>query len=343
MRHLMNPMDFSVEELDKLFDLAADIEKDPKKYAHMCEGKKLATCFYEPSTRTRLSFESAMINLGGSVIGFSDAGSSSAAKGESVSDTIRVISCFADICAMRHPKEGAPMVAASRSGIPVINAGDGGHQHPTQTLTDLLTIRSLKGRLDNFTIGICGDLKFGRTVHSLVNALARYDKVHFVFISPEELRIPSYLREMLWDKALSFEEVIRLIPDPGDPSFPSGHVTNSIAPAWAMFLATVPGRIINGEGRVTGRSYDCLRCLGWKGEGADPRTVHMFSIAAVILSVLIGVSRLYLGVHFPTDVLGGFIIGMLAATIVYNVMLRIEDKRGVIGSVRSEEADGAAE
>ncbi|MBR3307470.1 MAG: aspartate carbamoyltransferase [Lachnospiraceae bacterium] len=210
MRHLMNPMDFSVEELDKLFDLAADIEKDPKKYAHMCEGKKLATCFYEPSTRTRLSFESAMINLGGSVIGFSDAGSSSAAKGESVSDTIRVISCFADICAMRHPKEGAPMVAASRSGIPVINAGDGGHQHPTQTLTDLLTIRSLKGRLDNFTIGICGDLKFGRTVHSLVNALARYDKVHFVFISPEELRIPSYLREMLWDKALSFEEVIRL-------------------------------------------------------------------------------------------------------------------------------------
>ena len=210
MRHLMNPMDFSVEELDKLFDLAVDIEKDPQKYAHMCAGKKLATCFYEPSTRTRLSFETAMLNLGGSVIGFSDAGSSSAAKGESVSDTIRVISCFADICAMRHPKEGAPMVAASRSGIPVINAGDGGHQHPTQTLTDLLTIRALKGRLDNFTIGLCGDLKFGRTVHSLVNALARYSNVRFVFISPEELRIPGYLRDMLWDKAITFEEVIRL-------------------------------------------------------------------------------------------------------------------------------------
>ncbi len=210
MRHLMNPMDFSVEELDKLFDLAADIEKNPEKYAHKCAGKKLATCFYEPSTRTRLSFETAMLNLGGSVIGFSDAGSSSASKGESVSDTIRVISCFADICAMRHPKEGAPMVAASRSGIPVINAGDGGHQHPTQTLTDLLTIRSLKGRLNNFTIGLCGDLKFGRTVHSLVDALSRYENVKFVFISPEELRIPGYLREMLWDKAITFKEVIRL-------------------------------------------------------------------------------------------------------------------------------------
>ena len=216
MRHLMNPMDFTVEELDKLFDLAADIEKDPEKYAHKCAGKKLATCFYEPSTRTRLSFETAMLNLGGSVIGFSDAGSSSAAKGESVSDTIRVISCFADICAMRHPKEGAPMVAASRSKIPVINAGDGGHQHPTQTLTDLLTIRSLKGRLNNFTIGICGDLKFGRTVHSLVNALARYENVKFVFISPEELRIPGYLRDMLWDKAITFKEVIRLEDVMGD-------------------------------------------------------------------------------------------------------------------------------
>ena len=210
MRHLMNPMDFSTEELNRLFDLAADIEKNPEKYAHKCEGKKLATCFYEPSTRTRLSFESAMLNLGGSVIGFSDAGSSSASKGESVSDTIRVISCFADICAMRHPKEGAPMVAASHSTIPVINAGDGGHQHPTQTLTDLLTIRSLKGRLDHFTIGLCGDLKFGRTVHSLVNALARYEDIHFIFISPEELRIPSYLREKLWESKLSFEEVIRL-------------------------------------------------------------------------------------------------------------------------------------
>ena len=173
MRHLMNPLDMTTEELDRLFDLANDMEQNMPKYAHLCEGKKLATCFYEPSTRTRLSFESAMLNLGGSVIGFSDAGSSSASKGESVSDTIRVISCFADICAMRHPKEGAPMVAASKSTIPVINAGDGGHQHPTQTLTDLLTIRSLKGRLGNFTVGLCGDLKFGRTVHSLIEALVR--------------------------------------------------------------------------------------------------------------------------------------------------------------------------
>ena len=177
MRHLMSPLDFSTEELEQLFDLANDIEANPSKYAHVCDGKKLATCFYEPSTRTRLSFEAAMLNLGGSVIGFSDAASSSASKGESVSDTIRVISCFADICAMRHPKEGAPKVAAERSLIPVINAGDGGHQHPTQTLTDLLTIRSLKGRLDHFTIGLCGDLKFGRTVHSLINALSRYEGV----------------------------------------------------------------------------------------------------------------------------------------------------------------------
>ena len=197
MRHLMSPLDFTTEELDQLFDLANDIEKHPDKYAHACEGKKLATCFYEPSTRTRLSFEAAMLNLGGSVIGFSDAGSSSAAKGESVSDTIRVISCFADICAMRHPKEGAPMVAADRSSIPVINAGDGGHQHPTQTLTDLLTIRSLKGRLDHFTIGLCGDLKFGRTVHSLINALVRYEGIKFIFISPRELMIPDYITDML--------------------------------------------------------------------------------------------------------------------------------------------------
>lgn len=210
MRHLMSPLDFSKEELDALFDLAADIEKNPEKYAHKCEGKKLATCFYEPSTRTRLSFESAMLSLGGSVLGFSDAGSSSASKGESVSDTIRVISCFADICAMRHPKEGAPMVAASRSTIPVINAGDGGHQHPTQTLTDLLTIRSLKGRLDNFTIGLCGDLKFGRTVHSLINALVRYENIHFIFISPEELRVPDYITDMLKEKGISYEECISL-------------------------------------------------------------------------------------------------------------------------------------
>lgn len=210
MRHLINPLDFTVEELDKLFDLANDMEKYPAKYAEICRGKKLATCFYEPSTRTRLSFEAAMLNLGGSVLGFSDAGSSSASKGESVSDTIRVISAYADICAMRHPKEGAPMVAASKSGIPVINAGDGGHQHPTQTLTDLLTIRSLKGRLGSFTIGLCGDLKFGRTVHSLIDALTRYADVKFVFISPEELRVPDYITEMLQEKNIPYEEVIRL-------------------------------------------------------------------------------------------------------------------------------------
>ena len=207
----MNPLDFSVEELDKLFALADDIEKDPAKYAHKCDGKILATCFYEPSTRTRLSFETAMTRLGGRVIGFSDAASSSASKGESVSDTIRIISCYADICAMRHPKEGAPMVAAEKSLIPVINAGDGGHQHPTQTLTDLLTIRSLKGRLDNITIGLCGDLKIGRTVHSLIEALVRYPNEKFVLISPEELRIPDYIREdVLKASGHEFEEVTRL-------------------------------------------------------------------------------------------------------------------------------------
>ena len=195
MRHLMSPLDFSVEELEKLLNLADDIGKNPKKYAHTCDDKRLATLFYEPSTRTRLSFEAAMMNLGGKVLGFSSADSSSASKGESVADTIRVVSCYADICAMRHPKEGAPLVASMASNIPVINAGDGGHQHPTQTLTDLLTIRSLKGRLDNITIGLCGDLKFGRTVHSLIEALVRYKNVKFVLISPEELRIPSYIRE----------------------------------------------------------------------------------------------------------------------------------------------------
>ncbi len=210
MRHLMSPLDFTTGELDKLFDLANDMEKHMERYAHICEGKKLATCFYEPSTRTRLSFEAAMLNLGGQVIGFSDAASSSASKGESVSDTIRVISCYADICAMRHPKEGAPMVAAQRSSIPVINAGDGGHQHPTQTLTDLLTIRSLQGRLSGLTIGLCGDLKFGRTVHSLIHALSRYDDIHFIFISPEELRIPDYITDMLKAKGIPYEEVIRL-------------------------------------------------------------------------------------------------------------------------------------
>ena len=188
MRHLMSPLDLSVEELNDLLALANDMERDPSKYAHACEGKKLATCFYEPSTRTRLSFEAAMLNMGGSVLGFASQDASSAAKGESVSDTIRVISCYADICAIRHPKEGAALVASLKSGIPVINAGDGGHQHPTQTLTDLLTIHSLKGGLSDLTIGLCGDLKFGRTVHSLIHALIRYPGVSFVLISPEELR-----------------------------------------------------------------------------------------------------------------------------------------------------------
>lgn len=210
VRHLMNPLDFTVDELERLFDLAGDIERNPAKYARVCEGKKLATCFYEPSTRTRLSFEAAMLNLGGEVLGFSEASSSSASKGESVSDTIRVISCYADICAMRHPKEGAAYVAASRSLIPVINAGDGGHQHPTQTLTDLLTIRSLRGSLSGYTIGLCGDLKFGRTVHSLINALTRYKDVSFIFISPEELKVPDYITDMLDEKGIGYEEVISL-------------------------------------------------------------------------------------------------------------------------------------
>ena len=211
MRHLMSPLDFSVEELDKLLDLAKDIEAHPAKYAHACAGKKLATLFYEPSTRTRLSHEAAMLNLGGSIMGFSSADSSSAAKGESVSDTIRTISCYADICAMRHPKEGAPMVACQHSSIPVINAGDGGHQHPTQTLTDLLTIRNVKGRLKNMTIGLCGDLKFGRTVHSLINALVRYEGIRFILISPEELRLPDYIRHEVLDRNnIPYEEVVRL-------------------------------------------------------------------------------------------------------------------------------------
>lgn len=211
MRHLMSPLDFSVEELDKLMELAGDIEENPENYAHACDGKILATCFYEPSTRTRLSFESAMLRLGGKVLGFASADSSSASKGESVSDTIRIISGYADICAMRHPKEGAAMVAAAKSEIPVINAGDGGHQHPTQTLTDLLTIHALKGHMDNLTIGLCGDLKFGRTVHSLIKALVRYPNVKFIFISPEELTIPGYIREdVLIKNKISFSEVRHL-------------------------------------------------------------------------------------------------------------------------------------
>ena len=217
MRHLMSPLDFTVEELDKLLDLANDIEKYPQKYAHACDGKKLATLFFEPSTRTRLSHEAAMLNLGGNVLGFSSADSSSASKGETVSDTVRMVSCYADIIAMRHPKEGAPMVAARHSSVPIINAGDGGHQHPTQTLTDLLTIRSLKGRLDNLTIGLCGDLKFGRTVHSLIHAFVRYPNIRFVLISPEDLRLPDYMRKDVLDKKeIPYKEVVRLeeaLPD----------------------------------------------------------------------------------------------------------------------------------
>lgn len=213
MRHIISPNDLSVSELDELLELAEEIIKDPKKYSDVCRGKKLATLFYEPSTRTRLSFEAAMLNLGGSVLGFSSADSSSAAKGESVADTIRVVSCYADICAMRHPKEGAPYVASLFSKIPVINAGDGGHNHPTQTFTDLLTIKNLKGRLNNLTVGFCGDLKFGRTVHSLINALSRYDNINIVLISPEELRIPSYLRTGVLDaNNIPYEEVRKLEP-----------------------------------------------------------------------------------------------------------------------------------
>ena len=211
MRHLMSPLDFSVEELNELLDLANDIENNREKYAQACAGKKLATLFFEPSTRTRLSHEAAMLNLGGNVLGFSSADSSSAAKGETVSDTVRMVSCYADIIAMRHPKEGAPMVASRYSSIPIINAGDGGHQHPTQTLTDLLTIRSLSGRLDNLTIGLCGDLKFGRTVHSLIQALVRYTNIKFILISPEELRLPGYIRKDVLEKQnIPYEEVERL-------------------------------------------------------------------------------------------------------------------------------------
>ena len=211
MKHLIDPMDLSIEEIDKILDLADKIIEDPKAYSEVCKGKKLATLFFEPSTRTRLSFEAAMLELGGSVLGFSEAQSSSAAKGESVSDTVRVVGCYADICAIRHPKEGAPLVASRKSIIPVINAGDGGHQQPTQTLTDLLTIRSLKHRLDNLTVGFCGDFKFGRTVHSLIKALSRYKNIKFVLVSPPELKIPLYLKaELLDKKGIEYKEVENL-------------------------------------------------------------------------------------------------------------------------------------
>ena len=200
MRNLLAIPDFSVKEIDNLRSVALDIEKNPKKYQEKCKHKKLATLFFEPSTRTRLSFESAMLSLGGSVLGFSDANSSSSSKGESLSDTIRVVSCYSDIIAMRHPKEGAPLVASKVSSVPIINAGDGGHNHPTQTLTDLLTIKKEKGRLDNFTIGFCGDLKFGRTVHSLIQALSRYEGIKIVLISPDELKLPDYVKKDVIEK-----------------------------------------------------------------------------------------------------------------------------------------------
>ncbi len=211
MKHLISPLDLSPDELSDLLDLAQDIYSAPEKYSHCCAGKKFATLFYEPSTRTRLSFEAAMLNLGGSVLGFSSADSSSAAKGESVADTIRVMSFYADICAMRHPKEGAPLVASMHASIPVINAGDGGHNHPTQTLTDLLTIKSLKGHLDGLTVGFCGDLKFGRTVHSLIHAMVRYPNTKFVLISPKELQVPAYIKEETLDPLnIPYEETTNL-------------------------------------------------------------------------------------------------------------------------------------
>ena len=207
MRSLIDINDLSTDEINRLIETANDIIANPDKYAEKCKRKKLATLFYEPSTRTRLSFESAMLELGGSVIGFSEATSSSSAKGESVADTARTVSCFADIIAMRHPKEGAPMVASLAASIPVINAGDGGHNHPTQTLTDLITISKEKGRLDNMTVGVCGDLKFGRTVHSLINALSRYEGIKFVMISPEELTVPDYvLQDVLQKKGIPYKE-----------------------------------------------------------------------------------------------------------------------------------------
>ncbi len=210
-RCIMSPLDLSVEELENLMSTAMDIMKDPGRYAHACDGKVLATLFYEPSTRTRLSFEAAMLRLGGKTMGFHSEDSSSATKGETVADTIRVMSQFADICAMRHPKEGAAFVAAGKSGIPVINAGDGGHQHPTQTLTDLMTIKALKGHFDDLTVGMCGDLKFGRTVHSLIRALVRYSNVKFIFISPKELTLPGYIRDdLLIQNNIAFREVTKL-------------------------------------------------------------------------------------------------------------------------------------
>ncbi len=210
-RHLIEPMDFTTDELEDIFDLAGDIIENPENYTEKCKGKILATLFYEPSTRTRFSFEAAMLRLGGTIVGFSEPGSSSATKGESVADTIRTVGCYADIAVMRHPKEGAPRLASFHSEIPVINAGDGGHQHPTQTLTDLLTIKQIKGGFNNHTIGLCGDLKFGRTIHSLIKAMSRYEGIKFILISPEELRIPDYIKNEILDKQnIEYKEVENL-------------------------------------------------------------------------------------------------------------------------------------
>ena len=211
MRHLIDPMDLSVEEIDHLLTLAQDIIDNKEKYNEVCKGKKLATLFFEPSTRTRLSFEAAMMELGGNVLGFSSASSSSSTKGESVGDTVKIVSCYADIIAMRHFKEGAPMLASMKSDVPIINAGDGGHNHPTQTLTDLLTIKREKGRLDNMTIGLCGDLMFGRTVHSLIKAMSRYEGIKFVLIAPDELKLPEYIRtEVIEKNNIPYEEISSL-------------------------------------------------------------------------------------------------------------------------------------
>ena len=211
MRHLIDPMDLSVEEIDHLLTLAQDIIDNKEKYSEVCKGKKLATLFFEPSTRTRLSFEAAMMELGGNVLGFSSASSSSSTKGESVGDTVKIVSCYADIIAMRHYKEGAPMLASMKSDVPIINAGDGGHNHPTQTLADLLTIKREKGRLNNMTIGFCGDLMFGRTVHSLIKAMSRYEGIKFILISPDELKLPDYIRtEVIEKNNIPYEEISSL-------------------------------------------------------------------------------------------------------------------------------------
>ena len=344
MRHLMSPLDFTTEELDKLFDLAAAIEADPEKYAHVCDGRILATAFYEPSTRTRLSFEAAMLRLGGKVIGFSDAGSSSAAKGESVSDTIKVISQYADICAMRHPKEGAAFVAASKSEIPVINAGDGGHQHPTQTLADLMTIRSMHGKLSGFTIGLCGDLKFGRTVHSLINALVRYENISFVFISPPELKVPDYITDMLKEKSDLFDNIKRYVAEKYQSIFSgiAGEATSEAVTDSAE-LHNIPRALwnlitkyLNKPGNALGGGADAF------GEYAAGLIMNVISFLGIFLAVMIAGWLVSFIIGKLTEVpairfidrLGGLVIGaaegalflFVIATVIYslNVFLHMD-------------------